>query len=160
MLSTKRGLGPAVGRFFHSFDSGGQMKWQGHILTANGPERWEVELFSWLTGEPNGTETIPVSEMKDWAFYATNQDMLTASGERRDLGCAVHEIRYDVRRRRTGTLLMPENNCCDMRGCIKLFEAIATDVDRIYTFVGGEPDTVYFKKSNKWEAGRYVIYIT
>jgi hypothetical protein len=40
---------------------------------------------------------------------------------------------------------MPENNCCDMRGAIKIAEAIHPFVWKIETFEGGRPDIVYIK---------------
>ena len=70
-----------------------------------------------------------------------------------DLQCNVERIEYDFLRQ-LGVLRMPEANCCDMKGCIELFERIDPDVLRIETFAGGQPDTFYWRRaSGRWEAG-------
>jgi hypothetical protein len=47
---------------------------------------------------------------------------------------------------------MDEGNCCDMRGCIELFERIDPEVRTIYTFAGDEPDTIYKREGKEWHA--------
>ena len=49
-------------------------------------------------------------------------------------------------------LNLPEYNCCDMRGAIKIAKAICPLVWRIDAFSGGEPDTTYFIQGGKWVA--------
>lgn len=70
---------------------------------------------------------------------------------RGDLMCEVVSLTYDFENR-VGTLVMEENNCCDMRACIALFELIDSGVQRINTFAGGERDTMYVKRRDEWIA--------
>jgi len=66
-----------IGLCFHSFKDG-VPEWQGKVVDFVEPNSFEVLLYSWLTGEPNGTKVVPVSEMAGWHFYETNEDMITA----------------------------------------------------------------------------------
>jgi hypothetical protein len=72
---------------------------------------------------------------------------------RSDLHCDVHGLTYDFSTR-TGTLRMPEGDCCDMSACITLFQAINPKVRRIETFAGATPDTIYIRAgtSATWTA--------
>ena len=65
--------------------------------------------------------------------------------------CSVSGITYDFYSH-TGKLHMDRNASCDMRGCIKFFERIDPEVARINTYADNKPDTMYFKRSGKWEA--------
>ncbi|EIC23403.1 hypothetical protein [Thiorhodovibrio frisius] len=38
---------------------------------------------------------------------------------------------------------LPDMNCCDMGGAIKIAQYLYPDVDKIDTFSGGQPDTKY-----------------
>lgn len=51
-------------------------------------------------------------------------------------------------------LHMPPENCCHMPACVAIAEAVLPDVKVVATFVGGNPDTVYWKEnSGEWFAG-------
>lgn len=52
---------------------------------------------------------------------------------------------------------MPKLNCCDMRGAISIAEKIMPNVQRIYTFLDGVPDTEYRATNGKWTAHSYLI---
>lgn len=68
------------------------------------------------------------------------------------LHCDVLKIEYDFEAR-AGRLLMAEENCCDMGGCIGLFEGIDSHVMLIETFSGDEADTLYRRsKAGDWNA--------
>lgn len=71
------------------------------------------------------------------------------------LVCEVESIEYDFRTR-TGRLLMPRQNCCDMDGCIEFFKQIDPLVEVIYTQSDGIRDTSYRKQHGMWCAGRSV----
>ena len=51
-----------------------------------------------------------------------------------------------------GALQMPPDTCCDMSGCIALFERIDVDVTRIETMAGSKPDMIYRRTSEGWRA--------
>jgi hypothetical protein len=55
-----------------------------------------------------------------------------------------------------GRLIMTPGACCDMSGCIALFERIDPQVRRIETFSGDKPDTAYTYSfdEGKWFARR------
>lgn len=71
--------------------------------------------------------------------------------KRRSLQCNAREVRYDFARR-AGTLFMPAGECCDMSGCISLFESIDPQVVRIVTISGDEEDTSYSRTDSGWAA--------
>lgn len=49
---------------------------------------------------------------------------------------------------------MPELNCCDGPGCIRLFKKIDPAVSKVVAFSGGKPDMVYAKtKEGRWIEG-------
>lgn len=66
--------------FFHTIDQE-EIVWQGIVLTELPLGHLEIQLFSWLTGEP--TE-IMIVEGKDhqWIFY-TNEDAWRKASEQR-----------------------------------------------------------------------------
>lgn len=70
---------------------------------------------------------------------------------RSDVQCRVVGLRYDFEER-LGVLVMADGDCCDMRGCIKLFQGIDAAVKRIDTYSGTALDTAYFLHAGKWEA--------
>lgn len=67
------------------------------------------------------------------------------------LMCEVVSLVYDFRRR-TGELYLPDANCCDMTGCVELFEAIDPKVVAIDTRSGDRADTAYRKEGAEWKA--------
>lgn len=69
----------------------------------------------------------------------------------RELQCYVSSITYDFARR-VGTVWMGENSCTDMAGCIREFERIDADVQRIVTVAGVRLDTSYQKVKDGWTA--------
>ena len=55
---------------------------------------------------------------------------------------------------RSGHLDMSADSCCDMKGCIELFERIDPGCRRIDTFAGAKPDTIYVRLAG----GRWTAY--
>ena len=47
---------------------------------------------------------------------------------------------------------MPELNCCDMKGAIKMAETLCPEVSCIDTFQAGKPDTSYLFVGGKWKS--------
>lgn len=68
-----------IGAWFHTFTTTEEgeriVNKQGKILSKKG-EFYTVQLYSWLSGDPNGTEVYSLREMETWQFYQTNQQML------------------------------------------------------------------------------------
>lgn len=67
--------------------------------------------------------------------------------------CYVQRVTYDFKERR-GVLLMGDGSCTDMSGCIRVFERIDPDVQRIDTYAGPVPDTVYRRHSERFGGWR------
>ena len=70
-----------------------------------------------------------------------------------DTQCYVQRVSYDFKERR-GILLMGDGSCTDMAGCIRVFERIDPEVQRIDTYAGEVPDTVYRRHSQKFGGWR------
>ena len=70
------------------------------------------------------------------------------------LMCRVISLTYDFPGR-TGRLHLFEGDCCDMSGCVSLFEGIDPQVAAIHTYSGDRADTLYRKKGTKWYAFEY-----
>jgi hypothetical protein len=66
------------------------------------------------------------------------------------LMCGVLSLSYDFAGHE-GIITFPRGDCCDMSGCIRLFEAIDPGVVAIDTFSGDEPDTAYRKRNGVWD---------
>jgi hypothetical protein len=72
-----------------------------------------------------------------------------------DLWCYVERIEYEPRTR-CGHLWLPEHNCPDMSGTIKLFERIDDRIVRIETYAGNRNDVRYQKQHDgEWVALLY-----
>lgn len=68
------------------------------------------------------------------------------------LKCHVISLEYDFKVR-TGRLYMPTVNCCDMSGCLKIFEAINPWINCIDTYADGKIDVRYKKNQhNRWKS--------
>jgi hypothetical protein len=67
------------------------------------------------------------------------------------LKCHVISLAYDFRRHE-GQLYLLDGDCCDMTGCVNLFEGIDPKVTAISTFSGDNADTVYRKEGKEWNA--------
>ena len=64
-----------AGKWFHSFKNGHSC-WQGQVLSAQPADHFLVQLYSWLTGEPNKEVVVPFSDMVGWTFYDSSEQML------------------------------------------------------------------------------------
>jgi hypothetical protein len=67
------------------------------------------------------------------------------------LHCCIEDLTYDFRTRE-GQIHFPRLNCCDMSGCIRLFQGIDPRVQAIQTFNGDGPDTRYTLTGGRWVA--------
>jgi len=63
--------------FFHTLDKEGQIDKQGMILRQT-PCFVTVQLFSWLSGLPNGQKTFNIYDTKTWRFYESKSEWLSA----------------------------------------------------------------------------------
>lgn len=63
------------GRYFHSFEDDGVVKWQGYVLGSPGLGYYMVQLFEWLVGSPSCQKLVHLSEMNGWHFYDTQEEM-------------------------------------------------------------------------------------
>lgn len=69
------------------------------------------------------------------------------------LQTAVERLSYDYTTR-TGRLHQPAGCCTDMSGVVALFRFLHPDVQKIETFAGGRPDTLYRLDGGAWTARR------
>lgn len=67
------------------------------------------------------------------------------------LMCRVLSLTYDFRSQ-TGRLHMADGDCCDMEGCVALFQGIDPQATTIKTFSGSIPDMIYHKHGGDWSA--------
>jgi hypothetical protein len=65
------------------------------------------------------------------------------------LACSINRLQYDFAKHK-GELFMMPGNCCDGQACIKLFEAIDSEVKEIQTFEGANVDTLYWRRGEEW----------
>lgn len=66
---------PLIGKFFHSVDEHGRAQMQGQILGLLDIKKYLVQPYDWMMGEPTAQCLIDPSEMTDWLFYDTAEDM-------------------------------------------------------------------------------------
>jgi hypothetical protein len=69
------------------------------------------------------------------------------------LWARVQAVEYDYVRR-VGRLCMAAGCCTDMTGAIELFRHLHPGVERIETYAGGHPDTIYSLGVGRWTATR------
>lgn len=65
-----------VGKWFHSFTEAGELHWQGQILAPEPNNYFSVQLYSWIDGRPTQIKLVPFSQMIDWNFYISNEEMI------------------------------------------------------------------------------------
>lgn len=64
------------GKWFHTFDARGDVHWQGQILRDLGDGSYEVQLYSWVLGEPTNRDVLlPVVRR---VYYDTDAEMRAA----------------------------------------------------------------------------------
>ncbi len=64
------------------------------------------------------------------------------------LKCHVVSLTYDFRSQ-TGQVYLLDGDCCDMTGCVALFQGIDPKVTAIDTYSGDKADTVYRKEGKE-----------
>lgn len=92
-------------------------------------------------------------EVLDQALFDDHADYRRLAYRSAELACMVQGVAFNFETQ-VGLLQMPAGNCCDMRGCINLFERISSDVLLILTFSGSQQDTIYYRwtSDDKWQA--------
>ena len=74
----KKNKNSLIGKWFHSFGKSGRFKLQGQILSAKSDNYYLIQLYCWVYGHPTEQKLIPFSEMADWIFYETSEEMTAA----------------------------------------------------------------------------------
>lgn len=69
-----RTIDPLVGKYFHSRDDAGVIKWQGLILGKTGG-LYLCQLFGWFDGRTTNQQLIPLREMRRWEFFNSSVEM-------------------------------------------------------------------------------------
>ena len=81
--------------------------------------------------------------------------MTSKTAKRNAVDCklltTVRWLRYDVQSQ-CGMVQMDKYCCTDMSGAIDLFQRIDPAVRRIETWADQEPDTLYVKQDETWQA--------
>ena len=63
-----------VGLFFHSISAGNEVEWQGRIVKELPSERYLVQLYDWMLGDPSLKKIVQISEMAAWRFYDSAEE--------------------------------------------------------------------------------------
>ena len=65
------------GKFFHTFDEDGYVKYQGTIVDLIGEDIAIVLYFEWFVGHPTYHKALWVGDIIDegWALYNTDEEM-------------------------------------------------------------------------------------
>ena len=69
---------PLIGKYFHSIekkDGRDVVQWQGQVMQQISQEVYLVELFEWITGSDSYGKLVPLSDMLQWQFYESNEQM-------------------------------------------------------------------------------------
>jgi hypothetical protein len=64
-----------VGRFFQSVDGSGKLTWHGEVIGRVSDDRYLVQLFDAVMGEPSVQRIVAISEMTPWLFYSDADEM-------------------------------------------------------------------------------------
>ena len=67
-----------IGKWFHSFEEDGRVKWQGRIVSAQAEGLFLIQLYSWISGSPHDQKLIHIKDMVSWVFYEDSEDMICA----------------------------------------------------------------------------------
>lgn len=64
-----------TGKWFHSSDESGNIKWQGQVLKRVDRDVYRCQLYEWVMGSPSDIITVHATEMASWRFYSTSDEM-------------------------------------------------------------------------------------
>jgi len=67
-----------IGKYFHSFDENGRIKWQGQIIGHIAPSAYVVQLFEWIAGFESIQKVVDVNDLYGWVIYESDDDMRRA----------------------------------------------------------------------------------
>ncbi len=70
-----------------------------------------------------------------------------------EMQCCVRALQYDFEHRRA-VVLLEENSCTDMTGCVNTVKKLDPRVQEIRTYAGDKPDTAYRLIEGEWRAVR------
>ena len=68
--------GELVGRYAHILDEGA-INHQCKVIARHG-ERYEVQFFSWISGEPTIRKIVAIDDTREWIFYDNREEWLAA----------------------------------------------------------------------------------
>lgn len=66
-----------LGCYFHTLRNG-QINEQGKVIGKVAHDAYQVQLFSWITGEPTVRRVVPIQDMDDWVFYESRSEWIAA----------------------------------------------------------------------------------
>lgn len=78
-----------IGKWFHTYEENGMMKWQGQVLSAHTGDKFLVQLYSWFDGYPTDQKLIDIDKMESWTFYDDNELMIDAYRKAKERGIAL-----------------------------------------------------------------------
>ena len=61
-------------RYFHGVKDN-KLGWQGQVIGRVSEELYLVQLYEWLGGSPNVQRLVALSEMREWLFYSSAEEM-------------------------------------------------------------------------------------
>lgn len=67
-----------TGKWFHTFENG-EIDLQGMIVGKVSDQQYLCQLFSWLTGYPTTQIFKNVSDMSEWQFFDSGENMMLAA---------------------------------------------------------------------------------
>lgn len=67
-----------IGLFFHSYEEGGETRWQGRVDCSPDGGWYLVELYDWIGGDGGIFRLVRIEQMADWNFYESDTDMKAA----------------------------------------------------------------------------------
>ena len=76
MKNTKQKKDCLTGKYFHSIDESGDLKWQGKIEGMPSDGVYLIQLFSWIDGSTTDQKMVKLDEMCNWIFYSDRDDFL------------------------------------------------------------------------------------
>ena len=71
-----------IGLFFHSYNSDGEIEWQGQVVGMQAGYLI-IEIYDWLVGINITRKVVLLSKAVNWTFYKTSEEMRDAY----DLSC-------------------------------------------------------------------------
>lgn len=64
-----------IGKFFHSKNEKGMLKYQGRIIDQPSKDMFMVEIYDWFMGDKQSEQLVSFIDMKNWIFYDSSELM-------------------------------------------------------------------------------------